>query len=164
MFYAYDVNKYIVTHNASSTVEDAAQMPCVAYVSIPHTFGGYGASNIEYSNNDCIVEDFPGVISSSWDRDALAPVEMLTDSDGEPTELAEVMEHMTIDVIYNYDDYNERNHNSEMEHLRQLDPDVTDEQWLAAGKATDWDYWPESDGDGHYISEEDYAILRKAVI
>lgn len=166
MFYAYDVNKYIITHNTSITVEDAAQMSSVAYVSIPLTSTGYGATNIEYSNNACIVEDFPGVIPGSWDRDALAPVDMLTDSDGEPSELAEVMENLTTAVIYDQDDYQERDLNSQLEHLRQLDPTVSEAQWLAAGNATDWRYWPGCEGDGtyYYIPEDEYAILRAAVI
>lgn len=163
MFYAYDVNKYIIDRNASSTVEDALQVEGVAYVSVPHTCTGYGASNIEYSNDACIVEDFPGVIPGSWDRDALAPVEMLTDSDGELVEIMERLENM--EAIYNDDDYNERDLNSQREHLRQLDPTVSEAQWLAAGNATNWMYWPAWEGeDYYYISEDDYAILRSAVI
>lgn len=166
MFYAYDVNKYIIDRNPSSTVEDALQVECAAYVSIPHTFTGYGASNIEYSNDACIVEDFPGVIPGSWDRDALAPVEMLTDSDGEPTELAEVMERLeNLEIIYDLGDYHERDDLSQLEHLLQLDPTVSEAQWIAAGYATDWMYWPAWDGeDYYYIPEDEYAILRAAVI
>lgn len=163
MFYAYDVKKHVISQNSSSTVEDALQVEGVAYVSVPHTFTGYGASNIEYSNDACIVRDFPGVIPSGGYHDALAPVEMLTDSDGELAEIMERLENM--EAIYNDDDYNERDLNSQMEHLRQLDPTVTDSQWLAAGNATDWMYWPAWEGESYYyIPEDEYAILRAAVI
>ena len=164
MFAAYDETMCFIASRYDS-VREAMSADGAAYVQVPHSCTGYGASPIEYSNDACIREDFPGVIPGSWDRGALAPVAMLTDEDGEASYLHEVIERMGTDYpIYASDDWSRRDSEGQMEHLTYCDPDVTEAQWLAAAEATDWQYWPEHDGEMYWhISDEDYAKLRAAV-
>ena len=146
------------------SVREALAVEGVEYVSIPRTCTGYGATAVERSNDATIGQNFPGVIPSAWNRDALAPVALLLDDDGDLTELACVIELLTDYPVYDDSDYLALVEEEILDYLASEDASVSADQWLDAAHATGWSYWPYPDGDYYYLDGDDYETLRAAVV
>ena len=153
------------TYSRDTLEAHLADHPEIVWISIPHTYIGYGAGIMEYSNNDYFINNFPDLVENISSEifvhfsTVLAAGSELLDEDGTMEYLMEQFASLYEYPIIDESDYSERESEAfdtalrdELERLLP-DHDIDDiaRAFTALGESS-YDYC-ETEGDHVYIPE-----------